>query len=138
MRVDLGDRSDTRSYSIVRSSDDGRPSDDQRSAGAGSRGAARCSCTPCSRATPLRSTQPLQNFPLRVGAQRYVLLAGGIGITAMVDMARVLKAVKADYTARLRRPQPRRDGLPAELEELHGDRLRVHVDDEGTPLDVWP
>ena len=36
-------------------------------------------------------TQPLQNFPLRVGAPRYVLLAGGIGITAIPHMATVLR-----------------------------------------------
>ena len=46
----------------------------------------------------LRITQPLQNFPLRVGAERYVLLAGGIGITAIMHMAAVLRNVKADYT----------------------------------------
>ena len=46
----------------------------------------------------LRITQPLQNFPLRIGAERYVLLAGGIGITAIMNMAGVLRNVKADYT----------------------------------------
>ena len=55
------------------------------------------SCTRSSRRHP-RITQPLQNFPLRVGAQRYVLLAGGIGITAIANMAAVLRNVKADYT----------------------------------------
>src|SRR5690349_18171611 len=37
-------------------------------------------------------TQPLQNFPLTYGRPHYVLLAGGIGITALVGMGRALKA----------------------------------------------
>ncbi|MBT2547842.1 PDR/VanB family oxidoreductase [Arthrobacter sp. ISL-65] len=84
----------------------------------------------------LEITQPLQNFPLRVGAPRYVLLAGGIGITAMVNMARVLHNIKADYTlVYAGRSRAAMAYLP-QLEELHGDALRVHVDDEGTALKV--
>ena len=33
-------------------------------------------------------TQPLQNFPLTYGRPGYVLLAGGIGVTALVGMAK--------------------------------------------------
>lgn len=84
----------------------------------------------------LEMTQPLQNFPLRVGAERYVLLAGGIGITAIVNMARVLKNLKADYTVVYAgRSRSVMAYLP-ELQELHGDNLVVHVDDEGTSLNV--
>ncbi len=84
----------------------------------------------------LEITQPLQNFPLRVGAPRYVLLAGGIGITAMVNMARVLRNIKADYTlVYVGRSRAAMAYLP-QLEALHGDALRVHVDDEGTALKV--
>ena len=36
-------------------------------------------------------TGPLQNFPLAVGAGRYVLVAGGIGITALAAMASALR-----------------------------------------------
>ena len=46
---------------------------------------------------PIELTAPLQNFPLRIGAPRYVLLAGGIGITAMAAMAAVLRRVGAEY-----------------------------------------
>ncbi|MFF2028663.1 PDR/VanB family oxidoreductase [Arthrobacter sp. NPDC058192] len=84
----------------------------------------------------LEITQPLQNFPLRVGAPRYVLLAGGIGITAMVNMARVLRNIKADYTlVYAGRSRAAMAYLP-QLEALHADALRVHVDDEGTALKV--
>jgi ferredoxin-NADP reductase len=84
----------------------------------------------------LEITQPLQNFPLRVGAPRYVLLAGGIGITALVNMARVLRNIKADYTlVYAGRSRAAMAYLP-QLQQLHGDALQLHVDDEGTALKV--
>ncbi len=124
-----------RSYSVVDSSEDGQ------------RVAISVFRTPQSRGgsvfmqgleigDQLEITQPLQNFPLRVGAPRYVLLAGGIGITAMVNMARVLRNTKADYTlVYAGRSRGAMAYLP-QLEGLHGDALRVHVDDEGTALQV--
>ncbi|HKU12013.1 MAG TPA: PDR/VanB family oxidoreductase, partial [Sinomonas sp.] len=81
-------------------------------------------------------TQPMQNFPLRVGAARYAILAGGIGVTAVLGMARVLARLGADY--RFVYAGRSRDAM-AYLDELiaeHGDRLEVHVDNEGTQLDV--
>ncbi|MFI7481483.1 PDR/VanB family oxidoreductase [Kocuria sp. M1R5S2] len=84
----------------------------------------------------LEVTQPLQNFPLRVGAPSYVLLAGGIGITAIAAMAALLRRLKADYrlvyVARSRDAMAYLDDLAA----VHGDRFEVHVDAEGTSLDV--
>jgi vanillate O-demethylase ferredoxin subunit len=81
-------------------------------------------------------TQPLQNFPLRVGAPRYLLLAGGIGITAVAEMARVLRQVGADYTLVYVGRGRERMAYVVELGELHGERLVLHVDAEGTALDV--
>lgn len=124
-----------RSYSVVESSDDG------------SRVAISVLKAPLSRGgsvfmhtlqpgDTLEITQPLQNFPLRVGAPSYVLLAGGIGVTAIVNMARVLRNLKANYTlVYAARSRERMAYLP-ELLALHGDNLRVHIDDEGTALSV--
>lgn len=81
-------------------------------------------------------TQPLQNFPLRIGAPKYVLLAGGIGITALVNMARVLKGLHADYRLIFAgRSRPAMAYL-AELQREHGDRLEVHVADENSFVQV--
>ena len=84
----------------------------------------------------LRITKPLQNFPLRVGAPSYVLLAGGIGITAIAGMAGLLRRLGADYrlvyVARSRTAMAYLDDLAA----LHGDRFEAHIDDEGGSLDV--
>jgi vanillate O-demethylase ferredoxin subunit len=84
----------------------------------------------------LEITQPLQNFPLRVGAPRYVLLAGGIGITAIVEMARVLRRLQADYSLVYVGRSADRMAYREELAELHGDRFQVRIDAEGSPLDV--
>lgn len=84
----------------------------------------------------LEITQPLQNFPLRVGARRYLLLAGGIGITAIANMAAVLKRLKADYTLVYVGRSREAMAYLGELSELHGDRLEVHIDAEGTSLKV--
>jgi vanillate O-demethylase ferredoxin subunit len=84
----------------------------------------------------LEITQPLQNFPLRVGAERYILLAGGIGITAMMNMARVLKNLRANYSFVYAGRNRAAMAYLAELQEIHGRNLVVHVDDEGTSLDV--
>ena len=84
--------------------------------------------------TSLRATEPLQNFPLGVGASRYVLVAGGIGVTALVAMAAVLKARGADYEmVYVGRSRDVMAYLP-ELEHEHGERLRVHA--EGSALSV--
>ncbi len=84
----------------------------------------------------LRISDPLQNFPLGAGATRYVLLAGGIGITALIAMGATLKRRGDDYTFVYVGRSRRAMAWLSELEQQHGDRLRVHVDDEGTGLDV--
>jgi vanillate O-demethylase ferredoxin subunit len=85
---------------------------------------------------PIEATRPRQDFPLVPGADHYLLLAGGIGVTALVGMARTLARRGADYrfvfVGRSRSAMAYADQLAAE----HGDRLRLHVDDEGSPLDV--
>ncbi|WP_370289868.1 2Fe-2S iron-sulfur cluster-binding protein [Nocardioides sp.] len=129
-----------RSYSVVASEDDGRRLVLTVHRARASRGGslAMHALRP---GEEIVATQPLQNFPLGVGAARYVLLAGGIGITAVMAMAAALRARGADYrfvvAGRTREAVPYLDELTA----LHGDRLRVHLDDgaadaDHAPLDV--
>ncbi len=65
-----------------------------------------------------------------------MLVAGGIGVTALVAMATALRRRDADYqlvlVGRSRATMAYVDDLVAE----HGDRVRVHIDDEGTSLSV--
>lgn len=84
----------------------------------------------------LELTQPVNDFPLRFGARRYVLIAGGVGITAILGMADALDRAGADYTlryaGRTRSAMAYLDAASAR----HGERLRVHVGDEGTSMSV--
>jgi vanillate O-demethylase ferredoxin subunit len=84
----------------------------------------------------VEATRPLQDFPLVLGADGYLLLAGGIGVTALMGTARALARAGADYrvvyVGRSRASMAYVDQLAAE----HGDRLELHVEDEGTALDV--
>lgn len=81
-------------------------------------------------------TRPIQSFPLRIGAPRYVILAGGVGVTAVLGMARVLAEHGSDYrfiyTGRSRDAMAYLDVLRAE----HGARLELHISEEGSSLDV--
>jgi vanillate O-demethylase ferredoxin subunit len=124
-----------RSYSVVDSSEDGRRVAISVFRAPQTRGGSLFMHA-LQQGDRLEITQPLQNFPLRVGAPRYVLLAGGIGITAMVNMARVLRNIKADYTFVYVGRSRTAMAYLAQMEQLHGDALRVHVDDEGTALNV--
>lgn len=125
----------TRSYSVVESDADGSRLTISVQLAPATRGGSAYMHT-LAVGDELTTTQPLQNFPLRVGAPRYVLLAGGIGITAIVEMARVLASLGADYqlvyVGRSREVMAYADDLVA----LHGERLSLHVDDQDTSLDV--
>ncbi|UQX86880.1 PDR/VanB family oxidoreductase [Jatrophihabitans telluris] len=84
----------------------------------------------------IEATRPLQDFPLVPGADRHVLLAGGIGVTALVGMGRALARLGGDYrivyVGRSRSVMAYADLLASE----HGERLATHIDADGTALDV--
>jgi ferredoxin-NADP reductase len=135
VRVLLGGATDVRSYSIVESDDSGSLLTVSVLRVPDSRGGSVFMHS-LAQGDEIQVTQPLQNFPLRVGAPRYVLLAGGIGITAMTAMARALRSVGADYTLVYVGRSRERMAYVDQLAEVHGDRLIVHVDAEQTPLDA--
>jgi ferredoxin-NADP reductase len=78
----------------------------------------------------LDMTQPLQNFPLRVGAERYVLIAGGIGVTAIMAMAAVLKRIGANYTLLYAARSQDAMAFREELQDIHGDHLQIFLDED--------
>jgi ferredoxin-NADP reductase len=135
VRIRIAGEPDRRSYSIVDASPDGARIAVSVFASARSRGGA-AAMHALAVGDELDVTQPLLDFPLRVGAPHYVLLAGGIGITAIASMARTLRSIGADYTlvyvGRSRAAMAYLDELRAE----HGSRLELHVGDEGTSLVV--
>jgi vanillate O-demethylase ferredoxin subunit len=131
----IGEADETRSYSIVDASANGARVAVSVYTSPVSRGGAAVmnALTPGDR---VLLTQPLNDFPLRYGAPRYTLLAGGVGITAMIGMADRLQTAGADYRLLYAgRSRP----LMAYIDDLakrHGDRLEVHVGDEGTTMSV--
>jgi ferredoxin-NADP reductase len=135
VQVRLGERTDIRSYSIVEADRDGGELTITVMLAPQSRGGSAF-MHGLEVGDTLPVTQPLQNFPLAPGAARYVLVAGGIGITAIIAMAQALKTLQADYrlvyVARSRAAM----AYAEQLAEVHGDNLDLRVDDEGTPLDV--
>lgn len=133
--VELNGRRDTRSYSVIESHDGGRQLAISVLRAPNSRGGSICMHSLTVGAS-IELTQPLQNFPLRVGAPSYLLLAGGIGITAVAEMARVLQHLGADYTLVYVGRSRQAMAYLSALQERHGDRIVVHVDDEGTSLDT--
>ncbi len=93
----FGDRTVTRSYSIVDSAADGVTVAINVLATTTSRDGAAIMHA-LEPGDPIEITQPILDFPLRIRAPRYVLLAGRIGITAIARMAAALALAGADYT----------------------------------------
>jgi ferredoxin-NADP reductase len=134
VKVTIGGEEQKRSYSVVESDDAGRLAISVMRAPQSRGGSVFMHGLETGQ--QLEITQPLQNFPLRVGAERYLLLAGGIGITAIANMAAVLQRLKASYTLVYAGRSRAAMAYLAELQERHGENLVVHVDDEGTSLKV--
>lgn len=134
--VQLGDgRTDERSYSIAGASPDG------------TRLAISVSRRPDSRGgstymhglkadDALRITQPIQDFPLRIGAPRYTLIAGGVGITAIRGMASALARLGADYVLHYVGNSRDRMAYLDALQARHGERLVTHITQDDGRLQV--
>jgi len=129
------ERTDERSYSIAGARPDG------------TRLAVSVARTPTSRGgsdylhrlapgDTVRITQPLQDFPLRVGASSYVLIAGGVGVTAIRGMASTLKRIGAEYVVHYVGSDRSRMAYLADLEATHGERLVPHVTREAGRMSV--
>lgn len=82
----------------------------------------------------LRVRGPRNNFPLHP-AERYVFVAGGIGITPLLPMVRAVEALRGDWVLHY---GGRHRGSMAFLEDLaaYGSRVHVHPQDEVGLLDL--
>lgn len=78
---------------------------------------------------------PRNNFPLEPDARRHLLVAGGIGVTPLLAMARALSASGAEYAFHLCAPSPGQAPLLAEVRTVCGPRLRCWFGSEGRRLD---
>ncbi len=135
MRVPVSGTDEVRSYSVVDSSADGSRLAITVLRARESRGGSAY-LHGLEPGDTLQCAGPLQNFPLRLGAARYVLLAGGIGITALVEGARLLRTLGLDYVLHYVGRSGAAMAYADDLAATHGERLVRHVDDEQTGLDV--
>ncbi len=86
--------------------------------------------------TVLEVDGPRNDFPLEPAA-RHLLIAGGIGITPVLPMARSLAASGSDWSLLYCGRSRSRMAFVEELTALGGERLRIHADDEqGGPPDL--
>lgn len=82
----------------------------------------------CERAAPgdrLRISAPRNNFPLAEAAPHSVLVAGGIGITPLLAMARRLSALNRSWTLYLCAATPRRAAFLGDARALPGQVVPV-------------
>lgn len=131
VQVTIGDLIRTRSYSVV---DDrnGRWTIAVRQL-ADSRGGSRFMAG-LQPGDTVSITPPQSHFELSAGRPDYLLIAGGIGVTPLIGMARALAGqarTRMLYAGRSRAHMPYLDRLAA----LLGDRLSVFSDAEGTRID---
>src|SRR5262249_54460168 len=74
----------------------------------------------------LPSSAPINSFALNEAGERHVLIAGGIGVTPLLAMARRLSARQADFTLHYCARSRAEAAFIDELETLLGPRLVAH------------
>lgn len=79
---------------------------------------------------------PKNHFRMDEDAERYLLIAGGIGITPVLAMADRLKALGKDYRLHYCGRSQDTMALLDRVERDHGDRLLLHPKDEGRRMDL--
>ena len=85
----------------------------------------------------LRTRGPRNHFRFDEAASGPVLfVAGGIGITPVAAMALRARALGRDYTLHYCGRSRATMAYVAELQALHGERLHLHIADEGSRADV--
>jgi ferredoxin-NADP reductase len=98
------------------------------------RGGSRWIADELTAGTTLRVRGPRNNFPLQP-ADRYVFVAGGIGITPLLPMIRAVEAAGADWVLHYGGRTRASMAFLGEL-SLFGDRVRVYPHDEVGLLDL--
>jgi ferredoxin-NADP reductase len=84
----------------------------------------------------LQITKPLNNFPLDMSAAKHILIAGGIGITPILSMARALSAAGADYDLHYCTRSPEETAFRDDVEAAAGTRLTYHHDGGDPPQGI--
>ena len=78
---------------------------------------------------------PRNNLPLSAKGKRYILVAGGIGITPLLSMARTLKRRDKDFTLHYCARSASEAPLLAELKDICGPSLQCWFSGSGPRFD---
>ena len=84
----------------------------------------------------LHVSAPRNHFRLDESARRLIFVAGGIGITPIAAMARRARELGIDYALHYSGRRRTAMALVDELAGLHGERLHLHVSEEGGRNDL--
>ena len=84
----------------------------------------------------LRIRGPRNHFRLDEAAPRIILIAGGIGITPVMAMARRARELGRDYVLHYCGRSRASLAFVDDLQALHGERLQLHLSDEDSRLDL--
>ncbi|WP_262296978.1 PDR/VanB family oxidoreductase [Microvirga sesbaniae] len=132
--VQIGERPDVRSYSIVGPCADGLYRIAVKLLGDSRGGSAYMwSLEPGARLT---ISTPGNHFDLGRGRPEYLLLAGGIGITPIFTMAMALADIDANFRVLYACRRREDAALADELRARIGDRLHLFVDTDGGRVDL--
>ena len=132
--VQIGERPDVRSYSIVGPCTDGIYRIAVKLLGDSRGGSSYMwSLKP---GAQLTISTPGNHFDLGRGRPEYLLLAGGIGITPIYTMAIALADNHADFRMLYACRRREDAALADELRERIGDRLQMFVDEDGCRVDL--
>ncbi|HUH41066.1 MAG TPA: cytochrome P450, partial [Castellaniella sp.] len=85
--------------------------------------------------TILRMRGPRNHFRMDEAARKLILIAGGIGITPIMAMAQRAQALGLDYVLHYSCASRAKAAFLSQLQQTHGDRLVLHISDEGTRND---
>ncbi|MFA5957666.1 2Fe-2S iron-sulfur cluster-binding protein [Hyphomicrobium sp.] len=83
----------------------------------------------------LHISAPRNSLPLDERGDRYIFVAGGIGITPLISMARTLRRRGKTFAFHCCAPSARLTPLLAELKDICGPRLHCWFSKEGTRFD---
>jgi len=84
----------------------------------------------------LRIRGPRNHFRLDEEARKIIFVAGGIGITPIMAMARRARELGIDHQLHYCGRSRATLAFVPELQALHGERLHLHVSGEGSRLDL--
>ncbi|MBQ0819033.1 oxidoreductase [Microvirga sp. HBU67558] len=134
VNVQIGERPDVRSYSIVGPCSDGLYRIAVKLLGDSRGGSAYMwGLKP---GAQLTISTPGNHFDLGRGRPEYLLLAGGIGITPIFTMAMALAEIDADFRVLYACRRREDAALADELRERVGERLQMFVDADGGRVDL--